>query len=71
MCVNGFTILDSEMTSIGTGIYLGASIIDHSCKPNALAVFEGTTIYIRTTEVLPVFNWSQVCNIVLQYFIIH
>lgn len=60
MCVNGFTILDSEMTSIGTGIYLGASIIDHSCKPNALAVFEGTTIYIRTTEVLPVFNWSQV-----------
>ncbi|GLV43770.1 SET and MYND domain containing class 3 [Carabus blaptoides fortunei] len=60
MCINGFTILDAEMTSIGTGIYLGASVIDHSCKPNALAVFEGTTIYIRTTEALAVFDWSQI-----------
>lgn len=38
------------MNSIGTGIYLGASIIDHSCRPNALATFDGTTIQIRLLE---------------------
>lgn len=60
MCVNGFNILDSEMTSLGTGIYLGASVVDHSCKPNALAVFEGTKIFIRTLSPLPSLDWSQV-----------
>lgn len=49
------------MTTIGTGIYLGASVIDHSCNPNALAVFQGTSIYIRTLKQLPVLDWNQVC----------
>lgn len=60
LCVNSFNILDSEMNSIGTGMYLGPSIIDHSCKPNAVAVFEGTTIIIRALENFPHFDWSQV-----------
>ncbi|KAK2588056.1 hypothetical protein KPH14_004123 [Odynerus spinipes] len=60
ICINSFNILDPDMNSIGVGIYLAPSMIDHSCKPNAVAVFEGTTIIIRTLEDFPSFNWSQV-----------
>ncbi|XP_043491956.1 histone-lysine N-methyltransferase SMYD3 isoform X2 [Polistes fuscatus] len=60
ICINSFNILDLDMNSIGVGIYLAPSIIDHSCKPNAVAVFEGTTIIIRTLEDLPCLNWSQI-----------
>lgn len=60
MCVNSFNICNQEMQSIGVGIYLGASIIDHSCQPNALATFEGTTLIIRTLETLPELDWSKV-----------
>lgn len=37
------------MNPVGTGIYLGVSVTDHSCKPNAVATFEGTTLYMRKT----------------------
>lgn len=60
MCVNGFNILDPEMLSIGTGIYLGCSVIDHSCDPNAVAVFEGVTIHIRAVKDIPVLDWKKV-----------
>ncbi|XP_017770088.1 PREDICTED: histone-lysine N-methyltransferase SMYD3 isoform X2 [Nicrophorus vespilloides] len=60
MCVNSFNICDSELVSLGTGIYLGASIVDHSCKPNAVATFEGVTLSIRCTEELPSLDWSQI-----------
>lgn len=60
MIVNAFNILDQEMNSIGTGIYLGVSVTDHSCKPNAIATFDGTTLYIRTIEDLPSIDWSKV-----------
>lgn len=56
-------MLDSEMNSIGTGIYLGASVIDHSCTPNAVAVFQGTTLSIRAVENIRLFDWSKVCLI--------
>jgi len=59
ICTNCFNILDLNMNTIGAGIYLGASVIDHSCKPNAVAVFEGTTIIIRTIVDLPSLDWSQ------------
>lgn len=51
------------MNSIGTGIYLGVSVTDHSCKPNAVATFDGTTLYIRTIEDLPSIDWSKVDNL--------
>ncbi|XP_039311446.1 histone-lysine N-methyltransferase SMYD3 isoform X2 [Solenopsis invicta] len=60
MCTNSFNILDVNMNTIGVGIYLGASVMDHSCKPNAVAVFEGTTIIIRTLKDLPCLDWSQI-----------
>lgn len=60
ICTNSFNILDINMNTIGVGIYLGASVMDHSCKPNAVAVFEGTTIMIRTLMDLPSLDWSQI-----------
>ncbi|XP_049821689.1 histone-lysine N-methyltransferase SMYD3 [Aethina tumida] len=60
MCVNSFNICNQELQSLGTGIYLAASILDHSCEPNALAVFDGTTIQIRALKDLPCVDWSQI-----------
>ncbi|XP_076673867.1 SET and MYND domain containing, class 3 isoform X4 [Andrena cerasifolii] len=60
ICVNSFNIVDLDMNSIGVGIYLGPSIIDHSCVPNAVATFEGTTIIIRAVEDLPCLDWSKI-----------
>ncbi|XP_077298289.1 SET and MYND domain containing, class 3 isoform X2 [Arctopsyche grandis] len=60
MCINGFTILDPEMLSVGTGIYLGTSILDHSCEPNAVAIFHGTTINIRTLVDMPALDFSKI-----------
>lgn len=60
MIVNAFNILDQEMNSIATGIYLGVSITDHSCKPNAVATFDGTTLFIRIIEDMPSVDWSKV-----------
>lgn len=60
MLVNAFNILDAEMNSIGTGIYLGVSVTDHCCRSNAVATFEGTTLSVRLTEELAELDWSQV-----------
>lgn len=62
MCVNSFSICDQELHSIGTGIYLAASVVDHSCKPNAVVTFEGTTLIMRALETLPVLDWSKVIS---------
>ncbi|KAL1131643.1 hypothetical protein AAG570_011256 [Ranatra chinensis] len=58
--VNSFNILDVEMASIGTGIYLGASTIDHSCEPNAVATFTGTKIHIRALQDFLIYDWSKI-----------
>lgn len=60
MSVNSFNILDTDMTSLGVGIYLGPSIVDHSCKPNAAAIFEGTQITLRALCDLPALDWTKV-----------
>lgn len=60
ICINSFNITDMDMNTVGVGIYLGASVIDHSCNPNAIATFDGPNIIIRTSKDLPVLDWSQV-----------
>ncbi|KRT79564.1 hypothetical protein AMK59_8131 [Oryctes borbonicus] len=60
MCINSFNIIDSEMKTLGTGIYLGASILDHSCKPTAVATFIGTTLYIRSLCNMKYLDWNKV-----------
>lgn len=65
MCVNSFCICTQELQSVGTGIYLAASILDHSCTPNAVVTFEGTTLYLRSIEKLPSLDWSKVMHVLL------
>lgn len=48
------------MNSIGTGIYLAASILDHSCTPNAVATFEGPQLSIRLIEDIPELVWDKI-----------
>lgn len=63
ICVNAFNILDEDMANAGMGIYLGASIVDHSFKPNAIATFEGTKLSITLIEDMPeskVVDWSKI-----------
>ena len=52
--------MDDDMNCTGTGIYLNASRLNHSCEPNAVAVFEGTTLRIRAIKDIPEFDWNLV-----------
>lgn len=60
MCVNSFSICTQELRAVGTGMYLAASIMDHSCKPNVVVTFEGTTLIVRNLEPLPYLDWTKV-----------
>ncbi|KAJ8985596.1 hypothetical protein NQ317_015087 [Molorchus minor] len=60
MCVNSFSICNQEFQSIGSGMYLAASIVDHSCKPNAVVTFQGTTLYMRALEEIPALDWTKI-----------
>ncbi|KAI5726422.1 hypothetical protein M8J76_002412 [Diaphorina citri] len=60
MLINSFNIMDPNMNTIGSGLYLGASRFDHSCVPNAVATFSGTTISIRLIKPVSPFDWSKV-----------
>ena len=40
MCMNGFTISNSEQHAIGHGVYCGySSMMNHTCRPNAVQTF--------------------------------
>lgn len=58
--INSFNIMDPCMIVIGSGLYLGSSRFDHSCAPNAVATFSGTTLSIRLLKLIPQFCWSKV-----------
>ncbi|XP_017470648.1 PREDICTED: histone-lysine N-methyltransferase SMYD3 isoform X1 [Rhagoletis zephyria] len=60
LITNGFSILDPEMNSIATAIYLGVSVTDHSCKPNAVATFEGTTLHVHAIDDIECLDWSKI-----------
>ncbi|XP_970424.2 histone-lysine N-methyltransferase SMYD3 isoform X1 [Tribolium castaneum] len=60
MCINSFNIIDQELQCIGTGMYLGASVIDHSCSPNAVAIFDGPILSIRALQTFQYLDWSQI-----------
>eukprot|EP01041_Mallomonas_annulata_P006912 gene6912-14039_t len=44
---NAFTITDEEMNAQGIGLYLIASMFNHSCVANAHHSFNGTTLTVR------------------------
>lgn len=50
---NAHTICDSELRPLGTGLYPVISIINHSCLPNSVLVFEGRLAVIRAVKHIP------------------
>lgn len=58
------------MNSIATAIYLGVSVVDHSCLPNAVATFEGPRLNIFALEDMPTMDWSKVSseNLIIRLF---
>ncbi|CAI4233143.1 unnamed protein product [Auanema sp. JU1783] len=45
---NCFTILDEDMNDLGQGLYIGLSVHDHSCDPDAFVLFDGAKALLRT-----------------------
>ncbi|RUS33431.1 hypothetical protein BC938DRAFT_471730 [Jimgerdemannia flammicorona] len=43
-----FSILDGEMVDVGVGVYPATAMINHSCWPNCVVVFEGARILVRS-----------------------
>ncbi|WJX38612.1 Histone-lysine N-methyltransferase ashr1 [Trifolium repens] len=50
---NAHTICDSELRPLGTGLYPVVSIINHSCLPNSVLVFEGKVASVRALQHVP------------------
>ncbi|KAL5777025.1 hypothetical protein ACOSP7_009951 [Xanthoceras sorbifolium] len=50
LACNAHTICDSELRPLGTGLYPVISIINHSCLPNAVLVFEGRLAVVRAMQ---------------------
>ncbi|KAI9200819.1 hypothetical protein LWI28_013750 [Acer negundo] len=53
LACNAHTICDSELRPLGTGLYPVISIINHSCLPNAVLVFEGRFAVVRAVQHIP------------------
>lgn len=53
LATNAHTICDSELRPLGTGLYPVISIINHSCLPNSVLVFEGNMAVVRAVQPVP------------------
>ncbi|XP_057975004.1 histone-lysine N-methyltransferase ASHR1 isoform X1 [Malania oleifera] len=50
---NAHTICDSELQPLGTGLYPVISVINHSCAPNSVLMFEGKVAVVRAVQHIP------------------
>nr|AFK47176.1 unknown [Medicago truncatula] len=50
---NAHTVCDSELRPLGTGLYPVVSIINHSCLPNSVLVFDGREALVRALQHIP------------------
>ena len=48
--INSFNYTNESNERLGTALYLGASMLDHSCLPNAAFSFRKGRISIRALE---------------------
>jgi len=49
---NVFSITNDDLDVIGIGLYPGAALFNHSCSPNAVAVFEGANLVVRSIQAI-------------------
>ncbi|XP_067149430.1 histone-lysine N-methyltransferase SMYD3 isoform X2 [Apteryx mantelli] len=47
---NCFTISNGEMQDVGVGLYPSMSLLNHSCDPNCVIVFEGYQLLLRSIQ---------------------
>jgi SET and MYND domain-containing protein len=50
--INNYNILNKDMQPVAAGLYLMASTLNHSCCPNAVVVFEGPRLLLRSTKTI-------------------
>ncbi|XP_027148148.1 histone-lysine N-methyltransferase ASHR1-like isoform X2 [Coffea eugenioides] len=53
LACNAHTICDAELRPLATGLYPVISLINHSCLPNSVLVFEGRLAVVRAVEHIP------------------
>jgi len=51
--INSVEITDCMGSSIGTGLYLGLTAVDHSCTPNVNVIFSNTDVELRALQTIP------------------
>jgi len=65
--INQHGIFSPSLELIGNGLYIGASVLDHSCDPNAVYVTEnGKTISVRAIEKIESFSDVRISYIIGQ-----
>ncbi|XP_067901519.1 histone-lysine N-methyltransferase SMYD3 isoform X1 [Heterodontus francisci] len=47
---NCFTVSDGEMQEVGVGLYPSMSLLNHSCDPNCVIVFEGKQLQLHAVR---------------------
>lgn len=58
ICINTISICDKELRQIGAGLYLGPSLLDHSCRPNAVVIFDGKVLNLKCIE--PIYDGQKI-----------
>jgi len=53
---NTFNIMNDDYQSTGVGLYLAASVVDHSCCPNANVIFRGNQLFLRSIDNIASFS---------------
>ena len=50
---NQFAINDESLnTEIGSAVYINASLLNHSSRPNAFPIFDGKTLYVKALKLI-------------------
>ena len=60
LLINSTEMTDMMGSSLGTGLYLGLSAVDHSCSPNVNVVFNNNRVELRAMAAIPPPGWSSV-----------
>ncbi|XP_072121245.1 N-lysine methyltransferase SMYD2-like [Mobula birostris] len=47
---NGFTIEDEELSHLGSAIFPSVALMNHSCCPNVIVTYRGTTAEVRAVK---------------------